>query len=71
MCENCEHDMAVLYCHADAALLCARCDSEVHRSKLAARHHRISLEKVTINFILFSRFIFVGTAMCRGMQGAS
>ena len=46
MCENCEHEMATVYCHADAALLCTRCDGDVHRSKLTSRHHRISLEKV-------------------------
>lgn len=61
MCENCEHELATVYCHADAALLCTRCDGEVHRSKLASRHHRISLENVkkTFTFLHLSRIIRV------------
>lgn len=44
-CENCESALATVYCQADAAHLCSRCDTEIHKSKLTSRHARMSLEK--------------------------
>ena len=65
MCENCEHELATVYCHADAALLCTRCDGEVHRSKLASRHHRISLENVKKSLISCIYPVLLGSSMRR------
>lgn len=43
-CENCERRVATVFCQSDAANLCDQCDSEMHSSKLAARHVRVPLE---------------------------
>ena len=43
-CENCERRIATVFCQSDAANLCDQCDSEMHSSKLAARHVRVALE---------------------------
>lgn len=44
-CENCEGEVATVFCQADAANLCAACDAAMHASKLAARHVRIPLDQ--------------------------
>ncbi|XP_020103525.1 zinc finger protein CONSTANS-LIKE 4-like isoform X2 [Ananas comosus] len=41
-CDGCKGAAAVLYCRADAAYLCGRCDAGVHgANKLASRHERV------------------------------
>ncbi len=45
VCENCEQDTATVFCQADAANLCAKCDESMHSSKLAARHVRLPLDQ--------------------------
>lgn len=41
-CDACQSSSAVLYCRADAAYLCAGCDTKVHSAnKLAQRHERV------------------------------
>ncbi|KAL2609603.1 hypothetical protein R1flu_028176 [Riccia fluitans] len=41
-CDACQSSSAVVYCKADAAFLCAGCDSKVHgANKLAQRHERV------------------------------
>lgn len=42
-CDNCEREVATVYCAADNASLCAGCDSQLHSSKLTSRHHRTPL----------------------------
>lgn len=44
VCENCDQAPATVFCQADSANLCARCDENMHNNKLAARHHRVALE---------------------------
>lgn len=44
-CENCEGAAATVFCQADAANLCAACDTAMHSSKLAARHVRVPLDQ--------------------------
>jgi B-box zinc finger len=47
--------LASIYCQADMAHLCDKCDLEIHKSKLASRHVRMSLEKVmTIKYYIVS-----------------
>ena len=43
-CENCEEAPAVVFCQADAANLCAKCNQAMHTSKLSQRHVRLPLE---------------------------
>ncbi|KAG6544697.1 hypothetical protein Mapa_013887 [Marchantia paleacea] len=41
-CDACQSSSAVVYCRADAAFLCAGCDTKVHgANKLAQRHERV------------------------------
>ena len=43
-CSMCASQAATLWCHNDAAALCAQCDQSVHsRNPLAARHVRVPL----------------------------
>ncbi|KAJ3038902.1 hypothetical protein HDV00_012824 [Rhizophlyctis rosea] len=44
-CENCEDDPATVFCSADAANLCNKCDGQLHLSKLASRHVRTPIGK--------------------------
>lgn len=44
-CENCEREVATVFCQADAANLCASCDAAMHSSKLASRHVRVPLDQ--------------------------
>ncbi|KAJ3207583.1 hypothetical protein HDU67_007374 [Dinochytrium kinnereticum] len=44
-CENCEIEVATVFCASDAAKLCNKCDTQIHSSKLAARHIRTPLGK--------------------------
>jgi hypothetical protein len=44
VCENCESCPATMFCQADSANLCDRCDQQMHNTKLLARHNRILLE---------------------------
>ncbi|KAJ3047942.1 hypothetical protein HK097_011026 [Rhizophlyctis rosea] len=44
-CENCEEEPATLFCSADAANLCNKCDGQLHMSKLASRHVRTGIGK--------------------------
>ncbi|KAJ3296182.1 hypothetical protein HK104_001869 [Borealophlyctis nickersoniae] len=44
-CENCEEEPATVYCSADAANLCNKCDTQLHTSKLASRHVRTHIGK--------------------------
>jgi hypothetical protein len=39
-CDNCEVAVADVYCPADLANLCTKCDGNMHASKLASRHVR-------------------------------
>ncbi|KAI8906868.1 hypothetical protein EDD86DRAFT_248451 [Gorgonomyces haynaldii] len=43
MCESCEEELATVYCAADAAYFCNRCDSQQHQTKIASRHARTSV----------------------------
>ncbi|GAA0167784.1 hypothetical protein LIER_22643 [Lithospermum erythrorhizon] len=44
VCEACERVPAAFLCKADAALLCANCDSDIHSANpLAWRHHRVPI----------------------------
>ena len=46
-CDDCEIATAVVFCAADAANLCAKCDDKLHSgSKLASRHQRTPIGKV-------------------------
>ncbi|KAG0466942.1 hypothetical protein HPP92_018522 [Vanilla planifolia] len=46
-CDVCKGAVAVLFCRADAAFLCGKCDSRVHQdSKLGFRHERVWLCEV-------------------------
>ncbi|XP_064990066.1 B-box zinc finger protein 20-like isoform X1 [Musa acuminata AAA Group] len=43
-CDVCAAEAAEVYCCADEAALCGRCDRHVHRAnRLAGKHHRFSL----------------------------
>ncbi|KAJ3157358.1 hypothetical protein HDU89_002772 [Geranomyces variabilis] len=44
-CDNCEEEPATVFCNADAANLCNKCDSQLHVSKLASRHVRTPIGK--------------------------
>ncbi|KNC97606.1 uncharacterized protein SPPG_07075 [Spizellomyces punctatus DAOM BR117] len=44
-CDNCEEEHATVFCNADAANLCNKCDSQLHVSKLASRHVRTPIGK--------------------------
>ncbi|KAJ3087204.1 hypothetical protein HK102_011592, partial [Quaeritorhiza haematococci] len=44
-CDNCEIEVATVYCAADAANLCNKCDSKLHETKLASRHVRSPIGK--------------------------
>lgn len=39
-CENCEQESATVYCSADRANLCEKCDEKLHMSKITAKHER-------------------------------
>jgi hypothetical protein len=43
-CENCDAAPATVFCQADSANLCARCDEAMHSTKLLARHQRVALD---------------------------
>ena len=44
ICDVCEGAPAVLFCAADEAALCRRCDAAVHSAnRLAGRHSRVAL----------------------------
>ncbi|CAD6337059.1 unnamed protein product [Miscanthus lutarioriparius] len=41
-CDGCRAAPSVVYCHADAAYLCAACDARVHAAnRVASRHERV------------------------------
>ena len=41
-CDSCRAAPGSVYCHADAAVLCAACDADVHSANLIShRHHRV------------------------------
>jgi hypothetical protein len=41
-CDGCRAAPSVVYCHADAAYLCASCDARVHAAnRVASRHERV------------------------------
>eukprot|EP00842_Homolaphlyctis_polyrhiza_P006860 jgi/Hompol1/763/HPOL_005432-RA len=44
-CDNCEEEVAAVYCAADVANLCQKCDQTLHQTKLASRHHRTPIGK--------------------------
>ncbi|KAI9093726.1 hypothetical protein DFS34DRAFT_630104 [Phlyctochytrium arcticum] len=44
-CDNCEEQSATVFCTADAANLCNKCDAQLHVSKLASRHVRTPIGK--------------------------
>ncbi|KAJ3096081.1 lariat debranching enzyme [Phlyctochytrium planicorne] len=44
-CDNCEVEVATIYCSSDSANLCNKCDSQLHVSKLASRHVRTPIGK--------------------------
>ncbi|KAI8924102.1 hypothetical protein BC831DRAFT_467143 [Entophlyctis helioformis] len=44
-CDNCEEELAMVYCAADAANLCNKCDHALHQTKLASRHTRTPIGK--------------------------
>lgn len=47
LCEACELAPAAFLCKADAASLCAACDSDIHSANpLARRHHRVPIPPV-------------------------
>lgn len=83
MCENCETVLASIYCQADSAHLCEKCDVEIHRSKLASRHVRISLEKASVGrehvhvhvhwsrYRLVTNHFDVGPSMCCQLSNPS
>lgn len=39
-CESCRSAPSTVYCHADAAALCAACDASIHSANLLARRHQ-------------------------------
>lgn len=42
LCDSCKSSMATLFCQADSAFLCVKCDSKIHAAnKLASRHARV------------------------------
>lgn len=42
VCDSCRSAPGAVYCQADAAVLCAACDAEVHSANLIShRHHRV------------------------------
>ncbi|KAJ8324616.1 hypothetical protein O5D80_006862 [Batrachochytrium dendrobatidis] len=43
ICDNCEDELATMYCSADAANLCNKCDLALHQTKLASRHVRSAI----------------------------
>ncbi|XP_053990803.1 uncharacterized protein LOC128882956 isoform X2 [Hylaeus volcanicus] len=46
LCENCQSVQAAVWCKADHACFCNKCDQELHlHSKLASRHTRLPLSK--------------------------
>ncbi|KAH6571454.1 hypothetical protein BASA60_007166 [Batrachochytrium salamandrivorans] len=47
MCDNCEDELATVYCTADAANLCNKCDTLLHQTKLASRHTRSAIGQGT------------------------
>ncbi|KAI8905723.1 hypothetical protein DFJ77DRAFT_478771 [Powellomyces hirtus] len=44
-CDNCEEEPATVFCNADSANLCNKCDSQLHVSKLSSRHIRTPIGK--------------------------
>ncbi|KAJ3284908.1 hypothetical protein HDU79_007752 [Rhizoclosmatium sp. JEL0117] len=44
-CDNCEAEVATIYCSSDAANLCNKCDAQLHTSKFASRHVRTPIGK--------------------------
>ncbi|KAJ3327303.1 hypothetical protein HDU76_012036 [Blyttiomyces sp. JEL0837] len=44
-CDNCETEVATIYCSSDSANLCNKCDSQLHTSKLSLRHIRSPIGK--------------------------
>ncbi|KAJ3396295.1 hypothetical protein HDU80_010029 [Chytriomyces hyalinus] len=46
-CDNCESEVATIYCSSDAANLCNKCDLQLHTSKFANRHVRAPIGKGT------------------------
>ncbi|KAI9341381.1 hypothetical protein BDR26DRAFT_860336 [Obelidium mucronatum] len=44
-CDNCEAEVATVYCSSDAANLCNKCDTQLHTSKFASRHIRTAIGK--------------------------
>ncbi|MCO5583189.1 hypothetical protein L7F22_037097 [Adiantum nelumboides] len=48
VCDACEGALARVFCAADEAALCAKCDEEVHGcNKLASRHIRLTLAEAS------------------------
>lgn len=49
-CDGCHAASSVVYCHADAAYLCASCDTQVHSANhVASRHERVHLCEVCMS----------------------
>ena len=53
ICDNCEEATATVFCSADAANLCLRCDQQLHNTKLTSRHVRTPIGKVILAQFLF------------------
>ena len=46
-CDDCERELATVYCEADKAYLCKSCDANLHKTKIARMHVRKALGEVS------------------------
>ncbi|AFZ81129.1 B-box zinc finger domain-containing protein [Theileria equi strain WA] len=47
LCDNCQNDVATIYCSSDAARMCTKCDTRIHsQNKVVSRHIRMPLNEM-------------------------
>ncbi|UKK02563.1 hypothetical protein MACK_002656 [Theileria orientalis] len=47
LCDNCQNDVATIYCPSDTARICAKCDVRLHsNNKVVSRHIRVPLSEM-------------------------
>jgi hypothetical protein len=71
-CDNCETAAAEVHCPADSANLCGACDTKLHStSKIAQRHRRNPIKRVSIHDNNFDCRVKLSGHRCTGMLSSS